>query len=80
MRLQKYKVKVNHGIKDVVFQNEDEMEKFMDKFGFEPGEQPLYIQQYCVGISDQFKATLKAINSKRPIQMDQFKGINSKRN
>jgi hypothetical protein len=50
MRLKKYEVKICHEKRDVVFMSDDSMEKFMNKFGFEPDEQPLYIQQYCVGI------------------------------
>ena len=29
--------------------NDDELESFMDKFGFEPEEQTLKIQQFCLG-------------------------------
>ena len=46
MRLKKYDVKIDREKKDVVFTSEDAMEMFMNKFGFEPDEQPLYIQQF----------------------------------
>jgi hypothetical protein len=49
MRLQKYKATVQHSKKDVVFETDDELESFMDKFGFEPEEQRLEIQQFCLG-------------------------------
>jgi len=49
MRLQKYKASVDHLKKDVDFENDDELESFMDKFGFEPEEQTLKIQQFCLG-------------------------------
>jgi hypothetical protein len=51
MRLQKYHIKIDHVVKDVVFDSDDVFEKFMDKFGFEPDEQCLNIQYYCLGIS-----------------------------
>jgi hypothetical protein len=41
MRLQKYNAKVDHVLKDIVFLTDDDFEKFMDKFGFEPDEQSL---------------------------------------
>uniref|UniRef100_A0A6C0HY96 Uncharacterized protein n=1 Tax=viral metagenome TaxID=1070528 RepID=A0A6C0HY96_9ZZZZ len=50
MRLQKYGAKVDHLLKDVVFDDDDQFEVFMEKFGFEPDEQPLSIQKYCLGI------------------------------
>jgi len=58
MRLQKYGAKVDHLLKDVVFEDDDndceddyKFEAFMEKFGFEPDEQPLNIQKYCLGIT-----------------------------
>jgi len=50
MRLQKYNAMIQHDKHDVVFKTDDEMDNFMDKFGFEPDEQPLQIQKSCVGI------------------------------
>ena len=49
MRLQKYKATVNHLKKDVDFKNDDDLESFMDKFGFEPEEQKAQIQKKCLG-------------------------------
>ena len=56
MRLQKYGAKVDHVLKDIVFHSRDEGDNdddkfdiFMEKFGFEPDEQPLNIQKYCLG-------------------------------
>lgn len=54
MRLQKYKATVNHLKKDVVFETDDELELFMDKFGFEPEEQILKIQQFCLGFHSSY--------------------------
>jgi hypothetical protein len=51
MRLQKYGIKIDDELKDVVFESDDVFEAFMDKFGFEPDEQSLNIQRYCLGIS-----------------------------
>jgi len=52
MRLQKYGVKVDHTLKDVVFSSDDAFEAFMDKFGFEPDEQSLNIQRFCLGLTE----------------------------
>lgn len=49
MRLQKYKATVHHSKKDVVFETDDDLESFMDKFGFEPEEQTVQIQKKCLG-------------------------------
>jgi hypothetical protein len=50
MRFQKYGIKMDHLLKEVVFPSDDVFETFMDKFGFEPDEQCLHIQRACLGI------------------------------
>jgi hypothetical protein len=52
MRIKKFspEIKINHDSYSVEFPTEDLEEEFMDKYNYEPDEQPLSIQQGCMGL------------------------------
>jgi len=49
-RVLEYNGRVDNDKKTVVFENDDDLEKFYDKYGYEPDEQSLEIQKRCLFI------------------------------
>ena len=52
MRIKRFspEIKINHESHRVEFPTEDLEEEFMDRYNYEPDEQPARIQQGCLGI------------------------------
>jgi len=51
-RIVKYNGIIDCSKKTVEFINDDDLEAFYDKYGYEPDEQPLNIQRNCIGIQE----------------------------
>jgi hypothetical protein len=49
-RILEYKGIINNEKKTVHFENDESLEEFFDKYGFEPDEQMIEIQRRCIGI------------------------------
>jgi hypothetical protein len=50
MRILEYNGKIDGRKKTVEFENDDDLERFHNKYDYEPDEQPLKIQKGCMGI------------------------------